>query len=147
MNLASLGVPGVRLCSVRITIREFHGNRRALRVGAFPKNPTRRWRYQNKTIVLFFMDSSITDLLEGAIPEPGNDESPKDESHSWVLLFLNAVASIVLRWYKSRRPPGVCSFPVPVISRYGGPDGDTIASYERGQCHGGELFRAEDFKG
>ena len=36
-----------------------NGNRRAMRVGAFPKNPTRRWRYQNKTIVLFFMDSSM----------------------------------------------------------------------------------------
>ena len=24
------------------------------------KNPTRRWRYQNKTIVLFLMDSSMT---------------------------------------------------------------------------------------
>ena len=42
-----------------IKIRYFNGNRRALRVGASPKNPTRRWRYKNKTIVLFFMDSSI----------------------------------------------------------------------------------------
>ena len=30
-----------------------------MRVGASHKNPTRRWRYKNKTIVLFFMDSSI----------------------------------------------------------------------------------------
>ena len=59
MNLESLGFQGFRLCSVRIKIRYFNGNRRALRVGAFPKNPTRRWRYQNKTIVLFFMDSSM----------------------------------------------------------------------------------------
>ena len=58
-NLESQGFQGFRLCSVRIKIRYFHGNRRALRVGAFPKNPTRRWRYQNKTIVLFFMDSSM----------------------------------------------------------------------------------------
>ena len=36
-----------------IKIRYFHGNRRALRIGASHKNPTRRWRYQNKTIVLF----------------------------------------------------------------------------------------------
>ena len=36
-----------------IKIRYFNGNRRALRVGASHKNPTRRWRYQNKTIVLF----------------------------------------------------------------------------------------------
>ena len=42
-----------------IKMRYFNGSRRALRVGAFPKNPTRRWRYQNKTIVLFFMDSSM----------------------------------------------------------------------------------------
>ena len=40
-----------------IKIRYFNGNRRALRVGAFPKNPTRRWRYQNKTIVLFLRKS------------------------------------------------------------------------------------------
>ena len=30
-----------------------------MRVGASHKNPTRRWRYKNKTIVLFLMDSSI----------------------------------------------------------------------------------------
>ena len=36
-----------------IKIKYFNGNRRALRVGASHKNPTRRWRYQNKTIVLF----------------------------------------------------------------------------------------------
>ena len=56
---ASLGFQGLQLCSVRIKIRYFHGNRRALRVGVSYKNPTRRWRYQNKTIVLFFMDSSM----------------------------------------------------------------------------------------
>ena len=44
--------------STPIKIGYFNGNRRALRVGAFPKNPTRRWRYKNKTIVLLFMDSS-----------------------------------------------------------------------------------------
>ena len=60
MEGASLGFQGLQLCSVRIKIRYFHGNRRALRVGASHKNPTRRWRYQNKTIVLFFMDSSMT---------------------------------------------------------------------------------------
>ena len=59
-NLESQGFQGFRLCSVRIKIRYFNGNRRALRVGASHKNPTRRWRYQNKTIVLFLMDSSIT---------------------------------------------------------------------------------------
>ena len=59
MNLESLGLQGLPLCSVRIKIRYFHGNRRALRVGVSHKNPTRRWRYQNKTIVLFFMDSSM----------------------------------------------------------------------------------------
>ena len=42
-----------------IKIRYFNGNRRALRVGASHKNPTRRWRYKNKTLVLFLMDSSI----------------------------------------------------------------------------------------
>ena len=31
-----------------------------MRVGASHKNPTRPWRYKNKTIVLFFMDSSIS---------------------------------------------------------------------------------------
>ena len=50
-------------------IRYFNGNRRALRVGAFPKNPTRRWRYQNKTIVLFLMDSSM-------MPRKSLDASP-----------------------------------------------------------------------
>ena len=42
-----------------IKIRYFNGNRRALRVSASHKNPTRRWRYKNKTIVLLLMDSSI----------------------------------------------------------------------------------------
>ena len=42
-----------------IKMRYFNGSRRALRVGASHKNPTRRWRYKNKTIVLFLMDSSI----------------------------------------------------------------------------------------
>ena len=58
-NLESQGFQGFRLCSVRIKIRYFNGNRRALRVSASHKNPTRRWRYQNKTIALFFMDSSM----------------------------------------------------------------------------------------
>ena len=31
-----------------------------MRVGTSHKNPTRRWRYKNKTIVLFLMDSSIS---------------------------------------------------------------------------------------
>ena len=34
--------------------------RRALRAGASHKHPTRRWRYKNKTMALFFMDSIIT---------------------------------------------------------------------------------------
>ena len=67
-NLESLGFQGFRLCSVRIKIRYFNGNRRALRVGAFPKNPTRRWRYQNKTIVLFFMDPSMTGVFQKQQP-------------------------------------------------------------------------------
>ena len=67
-NLESLGFQGFRLCSVRIKIRYFNGHRRALRVGAFPKNPTRRWRYQNKTIVLFFMDPSMTGVFQKQQP-------------------------------------------------------------------------------
>ena len=31
-----------------------------MRVGASHKDPTRRWRYQSKTIILFFMDPGIT---------------------------------------------------------------------------------------
>ena len=34
-----------------------------MRVGASHKDPTRRWRYQNKTIVLFLMDSSMKSFL------------------------------------------------------------------------------------
>ena len=34
-----------------------------MRVGASHKNPTRRWRYKNKTIVLFLMDSIISGQL------------------------------------------------------------------------------------
>ena len=48
-----------------IKIRYFNGNRRASRVGASHKNPTRRWRYKNKTIVLFLMDSSIRSRFGG----------------------------------------------------------------------------------
>ena len=59
-----------------IKIRYFNGNRRALRVGAFPKNPTRRWRYQNKTIVLFFMDSSIRIRFSLPGKDPGKSQTP-----------------------------------------------------------------------
>ena len=80
MNLESLGFQGFRLCSVRIKIRYFNGNRRALRVGASHKNPTRRWRYKNKTIVLFLMDSSITAFsalgthADGELPHHGQGQ-------------------------------------------------------------------------
>ena len=49
-----------------------------MRVGASHKNPTRRWRYKNKTIVLFLMDSSMRgaarqgqDTLPGPLPQGG----------------------------------------------------------------------------
>ena len=44
-----------------------------MRVGASHKNPTRRWRYKNKTIVLFFMDSSISGKRQRERPaKPGD---------------------------------------------------------------------------
>ena len=52
---------------------------------ASPKNPTRRWRYQNKTIVLFFMDSSIKRPASG----PPTTQVIRDLPPSLFILFLD----------------------------------------------------------
>ena len=56
-----------------------------MRVGASHKNPTRRWRYKNKTIVLFFMDSSMT--VEFTAAKNGG-ELPLSPVSLWFLMAL-----------------------------------------------------------